>query len=185
MIDEIFAKISKARQGKARIIIAIDGRCASGKTTLAKELQNVLSCNVFHMDDFFLSPEQRTRERYAEPGGNIDRERFMDEVMQPLLCGKEFSYRPFDCHKMAMQELIEVKPNAINIIEGTYSCHPLLWDCYNLHIFLSISKEEQMARIRSRNEESVGLFEKKWIPLEESYFKTYSVEERCELKFSV
>ena len=33
-------------------ILAIDGRCASGKTTLANELSQSLSCNVVHMDDF-------------------------------------------------------------------------------------------------------------------------------------
>ena len=32
------------------------------------------------MDDFFLRPQQRTKERLAEAGGNIDRERFLQEV---------------------------------------------------------------------------------------------------------
>ena len=58
------------------IILAIDGGSASGKTTLSDSLANIYDCTVFHMDDFFLCPEQRTQERYAEPGGNVDRERF-------------------------------------------------------------------------------------------------------------
>ena len=33
------------------------------------------------MDDFFLRPEQRRPERFAEPGGNVDRERFAAEVL--------------------------------------------------------------------------------------------------------
>ena len=37
-----------------RVLVAIDGRCAAGKTTLAASLQAQLACNVFHMDDFFL-----------------------------------------------------------------------------------------------------------------------------------
>ena len=40
-----------------RVLVAIDGRCAAGKTTLAASLQAQLGCNVFHMDDFFLRPE--------------------------------------------------------------------------------------------------------------------------------
>ena len=67
-----------------RIIIAIDGRCASGKSALASNLENELGCAVFHMDDFFLRPEQRTPQRYAEPGGNVDRERFWEEILEPL-----------------------------------------------------------------------------------------------------
>ena len=35
-----------------RVLVAIDGRCAAGKTTLAASLQAQLACNVFHMDDF-------------------------------------------------------------------------------------------------------------------------------------
>ena len=41
------------RDGKPRII-AIDGRCASGKTTLAEALGRHYHCNVIHMDHFFL-----------------------------------------------------------------------------------------------------------------------------------
>ena len=58
------------------LLIAVEGRCASGKTTLASALQKELGCCVFHMDDFFLRPEQRTRERLLTAGGNIDYERF-------------------------------------------------------------------------------------------------------------
>ena len=37
-----------------QVIIAIDGKCTSGKTTLASKLAEIYDCNVFHMDDFFL-----------------------------------------------------------------------------------------------------------------------------------
>ena len=48
------------------IVIAIDGRCASGKTTLANKLAQHFHANVFHMDDYFLRKEQRTKERLSE-----------------------------------------------------------------------------------------------------------------------
>ena len=44
----------QVRQDKP-LLVAIDGRCASGKSTLAKDLQKQLDCNVIHMDDFYLS----------------------------------------------------------------------------------------------------------------------------------
>ena len=59
-----------------RVILALDGPCASGKTTLAGEMGRKFGWSVVHMDDFFLRPEQRTPERYALPGGNVDHERF-------------------------------------------------------------------------------------------------------------
>ena len=52
-IDELLAE-------KDMILVAIDGKCTSGKTTLASKLAELYDCNVFHMDDFFLRPEQRT-----------------------------------------------------------------------------------------------------------------------------
>ncbi len=44
-----------------RVLVAIDGRCAAGKTTLAASLQAQLECNVFHMDDFFSSARSSAR----------------------------------------------------------------------------------------------------------------------------
>ena len=42
---------------KETVIVAIDGNCTSGKTTLANQLAANYDCNIFHMDDFFLRPE--------------------------------------------------------------------------------------------------------------------------------
>jgi len=183
MIEKVLFEINRIRQSKARVLIAIDGRCASGKTTLAKKLKEKLSCNVIHMDDFFLRPEQRTAERYAEPGGNVDRERFLAEVLQPLQTGKTFSYRPFDCHTMALAEPITVRPNEVTVIEGTYSCHPALWEFYDLHIFLTTTQEKQLDRLAKRSGANIQMFHEKWIPLEERYFAAYNPEVKCELVF--
>ena len=80
-----------------RILIAIDGRCAAGKTTLANRLHETAGWSVFHMDDFFLRPEQRTEQRLNTPGENVDHERFLEEILIPLKSGaKELSFRPFD-----------------------------------------------------------------------------------------
>ena len=48
------------------ILVAIDGRCGSGKTTLGEYLKGQFDCNLFHMDDFFLRMEQRTPDRMKD-----------------------------------------------------------------------------------------------------------------------
>lgn len=63
--------------------VAIDGPCASGKSTLGQLLAGVYGCPLIRMDDFFLRPEQRSPERLAQPGGNVDYERFSREVLSP------------------------------------------------------------------------------------------------------
>ena len=82
-IKILFEEIEK-RLEKGPLTLVIDGPSASGKTTLSGMFREKYDCTVFHMDDFFLRPEQRTPERYAEIGGNIDRERFLEDVLIPL-----------------------------------------------------------------------------------------------------
>lgn len=64
--DRLVQTIRRRLQG-APLLIAIDGRCGAGKTTLAQRLQQELGGRVFHMDDFFLRPVQRTAEPVGPP----------------------------------------------------------------------------------------------------------------------
>ena len=165
-----------------RVLVAIDGRCAAGKTTLAASLRTVLDCNVFHMDDFFLRPEQRTPERLHQAGGNVDYERFLAEVLRPLYDGTPVTYRPYDCHAQQLRAPVRAEAKPVNIIEGSYSCHPALWDLYDLHVLLTVSPEEQRSRIAARNgEEMLPVFTNVWIPMEEAYFAQFQVAERADL----
>lgn len=138
---------------------------------------------MFHMDDFFLRPSQRTPERLREPGGNVDYERFLGEVLVPLRKGEPFVYRPYDCKTQALKEPVAVQQHPVNIIEGSYSCHPALWDYYDLHIFLTVEPSEQLRRIALRNGTDLQMFQEKWIPLEEHYFSACQIEQHCELSF--
>lgn len=184
--SEILQKMSSHKG--LPMLIAIDGRCAAGKTTLAAWLEERFdfSVNVIHMDHFFLQPHQRTKKRLQEPGGNVDYERFLEEVMIPVSQGKSFSYQIYNCKKMELSSKIQVEPAMLTIVEGSYSCHPALWDFYHLRIFLNVDSEEQLRRIYSRNgAEAVCSFQEKWIPLEEKYFTAYRIQERCDLTLIV
>ena len=151
-METIKKRIDELLEQKDMVIVAIDGKCTSGKTTLAGRLAEMYDCNVFHMDDFFLRPEQRTAERFAEVGGNVDYERFMEEVLLPLKAGKPFSYRPFDCRTFTLAEPLSVAPKKLNIIEGTYSHHPYFGNPYDLKIVLTIDDQTPRERIMQRPE---------------------------------
>ena len=166
-IDELLA-------AKDTVIVAIDGKCTSGKTTLASKLAEIYDCNVFHMDDFFLRPEQRTPARFAEVGGNVDYERFQEEVLLPLKSGKAFSYRSFDCSTFTLAAPVAVTPNKLNIIEGTYSHHPYFGNPYDLKILLTVDEEIQRQRILERPAFLHKRFFEEWIPMENRYFALLS-----------
>ncbi|MCD8327266.1 MAG: uridine kinase [Lachnospiraceae bacterium] len=180
----VLQAIRSLQKTKKPMLIAIDGRCSAGKTTLAQSLQKETGCTVIHMDDFFLRPEQRTQQRYREPGGNVDYERFLEEVMEPLSEHRAFCYQPYDCQRQTLSEAVRVQPCDAAVIEGSYSCHPALRDFYDLRIFMDVGKEEQLRRIAQRNgEAALAVFQEKWIPLEEAYFKAYDIEGRCDMNF--
>ena len=151
--------------------VAIDGPCASGKTVFAASLHERFGGNVLHMDDFFLRPEQRTPERFAEPGGNVDRERFEDEVLAPLVAGNIVQYRPWDCHTGDFAASHSVEPARLTIVEGSYSMHPALREYYDLMICLMIDSNEQLRRLEARNPRMLQRFIDEWIPLENRYFE--------------
>lgn len=183
--DRLAGMIRQLLIENPRVIVAIDGRCGSGKTTLAAALQREFSCAVFHMDDFFLRLEQRTAERLAQPGENVDHERFLQEVLRPVRRGEEVIFRPYVCARQALGEAVQIAPNRLTVVEGSYACHPALWDDYDLRVFLSVEPEEQMHRILERSgSEKAEQFRRRWIPLEEKYFAAYSLAERCDLRIN-
>ena len=166
---------------KETVIVAIDGNCTSGKTTLASQLAANYDCNFFHMDDFFLRPEQRTPERFSETGGNVDYERFWEEVLIPLKSGKPFSYRPFDCSTFQLTEPVTVSPKKLNIIEGTYSLHPYFGKVHDLKILLTITPELQRERVLQRPTFLHKRFFEEWIPMENRYLDGFWIPEKCDL----
>ncbi|MBQ4072901.1 MAG: hypothetical protein IJD50_04230 [Clostridia bacterium] len=177
---ELLIQIDKFLE-KGNAIIAIDGGSASGKTTLGKTLEEIYDCSVFHMDDFFLRPEQRTSNRYAEIGGNVDRERFLEEVLVPLSQHKNINYSKFDCSTFKLSSREEVIPKKLVVVEGVYSMHPELAGFYDISVFLDISLSLQRERINKRNTPLVAnKFFNEWLPLENRYFNEMQIKRNCD-----
>ena len=156
----------------APLLIALDGRCAAGKTTLANRLAEQYGWGVILLDDFFLQPAQRTSQRLAEPGGNLDRERLISEVLLPLTRHRPGVYRVFDCRTMGFAAVPRPLPAApVVLLEGSYACHPDLRPLCGLHVFLTVDPGEQLRRLTARNPARLQDFRTRWIPMEEQYFR--------------
>ncbi len=180
----LFCELDKRlREGK--LILAVEGGSASGKSTLGSMLEDIYDCNVIHMDDFFLQMHQRTPKRFAEVGGNLDRERFYTEVVAHLSENESFVYRKFDCSTISLGESVEVTPKKLTVIEGAYSMHPYFGEYYDLSVFLDISSGLQRERILKRNPKMAERFFDEWIPLERVYFSETGVKQRCSMTIDV
>ena len=71
IINSITALLSTAA-GRP-ILIALDGRCGSGKTTLAAQLaERFPGSRTIHTDDYYLPPAQRVPGWETHPGANMD-----------------------------------------------------------------------------------------------------------------
>ena len=180
-LDALVERAEALLREKGRAVIAIDGRCGSGKTTLAGLLATRWDCTLLHADDFFLRPEQRTPARLAQPGGNFDRERFYAEALAPLLAGRDALYRPYACHAGCLRPPVPAPLRPVILAEGSYCCHPDLWACYDLHVFVTAPLDVRLARLTRRPGVDLAAFRTRWIPLEEAYFAAERLEERCDI----
>ena len=182
MKDILKEKISDIISG-GRAVVAIDGNCAAGKTTLANEIQSAFGGTVIHADSFFLPPDMRSDARLSEPGGNFHYERFRCEVADNLKSDAPFSYGVFDCSCGRITHTITVDEPKLIIIEGSYCMHPKLEADYDLRIFCCTDLQTQLERIKKRNgEKAVESFRQKWIPLENRYFELFDVKNKCDIK---
>ena len=173
------------RSDKSPIIIAIDGPCTSGKTAFAKDIAKNYDCNVFHMDDFFLTPERKTDERLAIPGGNVDWEGVKAQVLDPIMNGAPFMHEIYDCKKNTYSRSKVFTPKRLNIVEGVYSMHPELIGYYDYTIFLDVKRNKQLERLRKRtpNDKMYKRFIDEWIPLEDRYFDAYNLRAKANISF--
>ena len=163
-------------------VIVIDGKAGAGKSTLAEKLRRVLDAGMVYMDDFFLPPELRTRERLDEVGGNIHYERFAEQVLPYVGERAAFDYEVFDCSRMALNGTCRVSDSPFRIVEGSYAHHPRFGDYGNLRLFVDIDADTQLQRIVLRNGEAMAeRFRTQWIPMENRYFETYDIRARAHL----
>lgn len=181
----LLCAIDALRSQEASVRVGIDGPCASGKSTLGAALAEIYRCPLLHMDDFFLRPEQRTQRRLAEPGGNVDYERFEQEVLEPLRQGRAARFCPWRCRAGDFGPAVTVPPSPLIVVEGSYALRPGLGEHYQLGVWVEAPWPVREARLLQRGGRAcLERFLTQWIPLEERYFTAYQVKSRCQIVYS-
>jgi uridine kinase len=180
----LFDIIEKELPRRKRTVLAIDGAAASGKTTLASFLAEKYGAEIVHMDDFFLPRKRKTEARLSEPDCNIDRERFLAEVLPFINSAEPFSYGRYDCSLGKVESNALIGSSLLVIVEGVYSLSHYFRENYDIKIMLTVEKETQLARLRERCEAwQYENFLNIWLPLEERYFSLCRIENACDMVF--
>ena len=170
---------SIAAQQADRVLVTIDGPCASGKTTLADRLAVVFNAAVVHTDDFVIPHAQKTPEKLAVPGGNCDADRLLREVVAPWKRGVPVRYRKYDCRNDRLLPEEKLPDCRTLILEGSYCNLPVIREYADVRIFVNASRETRIRRLQQReSEQSMKMFRDRWIPLEDLYFRSFMLPDR-------
>ena len=176
---EIIRSIAGKQTQSGRLLITIDGPCASGKTTMAQKLAGLFDAPVVHTDDYVIPHAQKMEKRLAIPGGNCDVNRFVREVAAPWKRGDPVKYRRYDCRKDVLLPEEELPGSRILILEGSYSNLPEIREYADIRIFANAPWEIREERLRRReSSQSLKMFHDRWIPLENHYFEAFGLPDQ-------
>lgn len=181
VINSVMERIEDLRGKRDFSLIAIDGRSASGKTSLAGAIHHWMRWPVIHMDDFAVHPEEQ---RTDDQDAGIAYDRIAAEVLEPLRRREMICFRPHNVREENRKGLITVGAAPMVVVEGTRCLHPQLRDLFDLKIFLDVDKDEQWRRLQERETpERMVRFRTKWIPEEETYMQTYDIPHAADMYF--
>lgn len=164
-------RIKKHPAPSGRAVIAIDGPGASGKSTLAGHLSDLLPrSQVVHVDDFYL-PSVERGSRLGEIGQLFDLPRLARQVVGPVTdSGLASRYQRYDWNIDVLADWIEIPAEADVIVEGVYSFETTLRPFYSFSIFCRTDSDTRLARgVLRDGEEARSMWTDVWMPAEEAY----------------
>lgn len=149
-----------------RFCIVIDGDAAAGKSTLGKELAQILNANLVSMDSFYLPFNQRKDCSWC----HMDFKRLVDTVLNPFQKGQDLHFVTYNPHDDCVTMSHTLPANRLLILEGSYSYHPLIRSYVDVSIALFLDEDTQQSRIINRSSlNDYERFKAIWIPKEKAY----------------
>ena len=175
----LIAEIEKRNSRGLHTILAIDGQCGSGKTTIADLLKEIYNASVVRMDDFFVPPALRDEPHKKLP---VHYERFEEEVLPNLRTDSDFFYTAFDCSKMDYGDKVSVENKGLVIVEGSYSLAPRFGRYYDISAYVCCSPTDRIERLSNRcqSEALMQRFINEWIPCEDRYCEEFGIDKNAD-----
>jgi uridine kinase len=169
---DLVSRILGKRAAGRPTLVAIDGRCAAGKSTLARQLAEELDTTVtFSIDDFHHPREYRYRQGEDSAQGYyedaFDTAAIVELVLKPLRNGPY----PAHCHPSSLDLTtnvpstalpVTVPANAIVIFEGLFTLRPELNPYWDFRILIDVTPETSIARAQARDPGPAEVTERKY-----------------------
>ena len=161
----------------APLLVALDGRSGTGKSTLAALLAGQLDATVVDGDDFYpggTDAEWDARSPAEKAALVIDWRRLRAEALAPLLAGRPAAWHPFDFqagHGLAAH-IVTRDPARVIVLDGVYSARPELADLIDLAILVEAA-DDTVRRQRLLAREGAPFMDawhRRWDVAEDYYF---------------
>ncbi len=147
--------------------VCLDGMTGAGMDRLADAIATRYGAPIIHMRDFILPEGERAEGWEHTPAGDIDFNRFREEIADPWMGKAPLVYTIVDPVTGEPIERRALPDARLYIIEGTYCLHPYIPDFFDLRIFMKCSPGERLA---------VNGMTALRASLEDQYFVTYMTE---------
>ncbi|MBA3331990.1 MAG: uridine kinase [Actinobacteria bacterium] len=184
--DELLALLRGVPRRQRTLLVGIDGRGGSGKTTLARELERASDdVVVVEFDDFYLplrERQARVERGDIEIGGNFDWRRLRDQVLMPLSRDEVSSYQRYDWPSDELAEWHMVPIGGIVLIEGNYCTRHDLSSFYDYSLWIDAPHELRLERgLRRGGDHTRERWLKEWMPEEDRYIAAEDPATRVDL----
>lgn len=155
------------------ILIGIDGRPCSGKSTLADKLVEEIGAEAIFLDDFFIPQADWPKDiKPAFPFPFFRYQEFVQGVLA-LSHGRIFRYRAFDWVTKRLGDLRTVDPKNTIIVEGVSALCEQLVSYFYRKIFVVSDRTDEFDAIAEReNQEGLMLWKQLYLPSVELYWQT-------------
>ena len=151
--------------------VGIDGKGASGKSTLATAVAAVLpEAVVVHVDDFA---------RRSVP--TWERDRFVAQVLVPLQAGRPARYERWDWDRDVGAGWSQVPVGVPVVVEGVSSTDVRLGVPWDVTLWVDVAYEVRLARALARDGEAMReQWVERWMPEEDAYEAAQRPQDRVD-----
>ena len=186
-IQPVIDTINALREAGTPVVVALDGRSGTGKSTLGLEIAAAVNGTYVDQDDFY-SGGEIDQWRVLSPEIRIDKcidwQRVLRDVIIPFHASLPIHYHPFNWETMdgLATEAISLKPSDVLILDGAYSTRPELAEFLDLTVLVTLDDALRRQRIMDREGEDWTL---EWFTVWDAAENLYFGHMRPESAFDI
>ena len=185
-LQELAALILERRNERSTpVVVGVSGYGGAGKSTLARELVELVPGSVRMRGDDFLDPV-RSHQRSQDWDG-VERMRLVREVLVPFRKQSPSMFRRFDWSARALAEPEPVPTGHVMVIDLVGLFHPEALGALDLTIWCDLDLATARARGIKRDadlgRDHSRLWDDVWVPNERDFDANFGQRERADLLY--